>query len=323
MDLGVWAKYFVAIGAFTLAEQQIELQLKTKLRQAIAAPILAPSSMAQAAKAVSDALRRRNSRLAEAVCLAMAAIASLIALRHLLFVSGSYWAVAGSPAGNSITLAGWWCVLVSLPLFWFLALRGLWRHFVWSLLLRRIARLQLRLVSTHPDGRAGLGFVAEYPNAYMLFVFGMSAASAAAVGRNLLHETASIAVISTLMGLWLFLVLGLFAFPLATFSKPLATLKKETLQRLGAQATEYHRLAERKLTGSNVFADSPEEAEEVKDVGDPSKQYDTTRKQSTLLMSRSAVLPVSAAALLPFAILAATLVPFKEVVSLLKKLLLL
>jgi hypothetical protein len=42
-----------------------------------------------------------------------------------------------------------------------------------------------------------------------------------------------------------------------------------------------------------------------------------------MLLSHAAVLPVSAAALLPFAILASTRVPFKEVLSLVKKLLLL
>jgi hypothetical protein len=41
-------------------------------------------------------------------------------------------------------------------LFWFLLLRWLWRHAVWGLLLRDLARLELRLVATHPDGAGGL-----------------------------------------------------------------------------------------------------------------------------------------------------------------------
>lgn len=323
LDLGVWAKFLLAIGAFTLAEQQIEVQLRQKLDRAFAAQIVAPSSAAEGAQALADALRRRNSRTAEAICLALAILAVVIALRHLLLADGSSWAVTSSPEGNSITLAGWWCLIVSLPLFWFLALRGVWRHFVWSLLLRRIAGLELRLVSTHPDGRAGLGFMAEYPNAYVLFVLGVSCAAAAAVGKNQFHEAATPSTISTLMAIWLVIVLALFAFPLATFGRPLRALKKATMERLGTQATQYHRLAERKLTGSNVVADDSAEAEQFKEVADPSKQFDTTRKQSTMLMSRAAVVPVSAAALVPFALLAATQLPFKEVLSLVKKLLLL
>ncbi|WP_455270669.1 hypothetical protein [Rhizobium herbae] len=129
--------------------------------------------------------------------------------------------------------------------------------------------------------------------------------------------------ITILMVGWLLIVLALFAFPLSAFSKPLSDLKKATLVILGAQATQYHRLSERKLTGVNVVANSATEAEQFQDVADPSKQFDTTRKLSTLLMNRAAVVPVSAAALLPFAIVASTRVPFKDVFALVKKLLLL
>jgi hypothetical protein len=323
LDTGPWAKFFFAIAAFTLAERQIEEQLHQKLGRAFTASIVAPASVPDGAQAVNIALRRRNAPVAEVVCLVIAVVASSVAYRHLLHVDHASWAVATSPGGNSITLAGWWSLLISLPLFWFLALRGLWRHFVWSLLLRSIAQLKLRLVSTHPDGRAGLGFVAEYPNAYVIFVFGVSCAVAASVGKNFLQEPASLSTFSTLMAGWLVVVLALFAFPLATFGAPLRELKKATLERLSTQATQYHRLAERKLTGSNVVADDASETEQFTDVADPSKQYDLTRKQSTMLMSRSAVVPVSAAALIPFAALAATQVPFKDVLSVVKKLLLL
>jgi hypothetical protein len=323
LDMGAWAKFFVAIGAFMLAEQQVEQRLRAKLRQLVAAPIVAPSSLPLAAQAVSQALKRRDSRVAEAVCLVIAVIAASVALRHLLAVETSSWAVVAVPGANSITLAGWWFIIVSMPLFWFLAMRGLWRHFLWSLLLRKVARLELRLVSTHPDGRAGLGSLGDYPNAYAIFVFGLSCAVAAAVGQNLLQETASMTNITILMVSWLLIVLALFAFPLSAFSKPLSDLKKATLVILGAQATQYHRLSERKLTGVNVVANSATEAEQFQDVADPSKQFDTTRKLSTLLMNRAAVVPVSAAALLPFAIVASTRVPFKDVFALVKKLLLL
>jgi hypothetical protein len=323
-DVSVWARFVVAVGAFVLAEQQVEQRLRDKLRQMISAPIVAPSSLTDAAHAVNHALRQRNSHLAEIVCLAFAALAAGIVLRHQYAVDRSSWVVEASPSGNALTLAGWWCILVSVPLFWFLALRGLWRHFVWSLLLRKVARLDLRLVSTHPDGKGGIGFLADYPNAYMTAVFGVSCAVAAAVAQNLLHETATITNITILMVGWLLIVLGLFAYPLSAFCRPLAELKKATLMRLSAQATQYHRLAERKLIGSNVVAESSPDAEQPQEeVADPSKQFETTRKLSPMLLSRSALLPVSAAALLPFVIVASSRVPFKEVLSLVKKLLLL
>jgi len=321
-DISVWARFVIAIGLLVLAEQRLEKSLQEKLRQLIAAPIVLPSSLTEAARAVNHALVRRNSRIAEGICLLVAIVAAGIVLRHLYRVDVSSWAVISSPEGNLVTLAGWWSVVVSVPLFWFLTTRGLWRHLVWSLLLRRLARLELRLVSTHPDGKGGIAFLADYPNAYVTSVFGVSCAVAATVAQNLSHETATLTNITILMAGWLILVLALFVFPLSAFTRPLADLKKASLARLGAQATQYHRLAERKLTGGNAVSEATPNAETVEDVADPTKSYELTRKLSVTLLSHTALLPVSAAALAPFAIVASTKVPFKEVLSLVKKLLL-
>ncbi|MDE4552973.1 hypothetical protein [Sinorhizobium meliloti] len=90
---------------------------------------------------------------------------------------------------------------------------------------------------------------------------------------------------------------------------------------LGAQATRYHRAAERKSVGRNIFEDPTPEPTD--DIPDPSKLYEATQKLKTVLVSREAVVPVAAAALIPFAVAGATKLPYKEVFSVMKKLLLL
>ena len=42
LDFGAWARFFIAIGLFVLAEQQVEYGLHGKLGQLVRAPILAP-----------------------------------------------------------------------------------------------------------------------------------------------------------------------------------------------------------------------------------------------------------------------------------------
>ncbi len=323
-DLGVWARFVVAIGAFVLAEQQVERGLRIKLGQFLKAPLIAPGSVAPFAQAVTTALERRDSRVAEAVCLVLAIVAAVVAFANTHAATVSSWAVEVSPDGNRLTLTAWWMVFVSQPLFVFLLLRGLWRHFVWAQLLRRIARLELRLVATHPDGNGGLAFLASYPNAYVLFIFGVSAAIGAAVAKHLLQESLTSTTFSIIAGGWLVVVLALFAYPLSAFSKPLAELKEKSLLMLGTQATRYQRLNERKILGTNVAAESADEAQQqADDIADPTKQFETTRKLSAMLLNRSAIVPVAAAALLPIAAAGATILPYKEVFSVLKKLLLL
>jgi hypothetical protein len=92
-DPGVWAKFFIGIGAFVLAEQQVERGLRARLAQFVRAPIIAPTAMAQATRELSEALRQRDSRRAELVCLVVAIFAA--ALSYLNFHTGdvSSWAV--------------------------------------------------------------------------------------------------------------------------------------------------------------------------------------------------------------------------------------
>jgi hypothetical protein len=320
-DVGAWSKFFVAIGCFVLSEQSIEAALGKKLHQALSEPLRGPSSCKVAAEAVNKALRRRDAKWPDLICLALAAIASLLALRHLSAATESSWSANATPAGNAISAAGWWSVCVSIPMFWFLMLKGIWWHLNWSLLMRDVARMKLRLIAMHPDRRGGIGFLADYPNAYTAFVFGVSCSMAAGLS-GVIHETTSIKVIGILMAGWLLIVLLQFAFPLFAFTSLLADLKRETLASLSAQASRYHRAVERKLIGANITGGTDPEIVGQAIIQDPDNAYEATKKLSTTLFDRRTVLPVSAAAILPFLIPASTAIPYDEVFAVLKKLLL-
>ncbi len=167
----------------------------------------------------------------------------------------------------------------------------------------------------------GFRSLARYPNTYVLFVFGMSYAIAAQIARHFVNQEVSTTTLTVVMAGWLLVVLAFFAYPLSAFTPVLTRLKETGMVVLGAQATRFLRAAERKTIGRNVYADSTPEPDG--EIADPSKLYDAHAKLSTMLISRAAIVPVAAAALLPFAIVGATKLPYKEVFSVLKKLLLL
>ncbi|MDM9623022.1 hypothetical protein [Rhizobium sp. S96] len=173
-DPGPWSRFLVGIAAFVAAEQAVETGLRRKLGQFLRAPMIPPESQDQAGVALRKALRRRDSAFAELGCLVLAAISAALAFATFNQLPATSWAATVTAEGPRLTIAGWWCALVSIPLFIFLFTRGIWRHLVWAELLRSVARIKLRLVSTHPDGKGGLAFLGEYPNAYLLFVFGIS-----------------------------------------------------------------------------------------------------------------------------------------------------
>lgn len=320
-DLSVWAKFFIGIWAFVLAEQHIEKDLKAILSQLLHGSIVAPTSLPAAANIVAAARRQRDSRKAEVVILVLAVFAASLSYFNLHTLGASSWAVEHLPRGNTLTLAGWWSICFSLPLFVFLLLKTAWRHYVWAVMLRKLAKLELRLVASHPDGKGGMAFLGRYPNAYAIFIFGLSCAIAAAVAKHTLQEDLSSASLSMVMSGWLAIVASFFAYPLSAFTSPLLRLKAQGLSLLSVQATQYCRSTERKAIGRNVFTDPTPEPDT--ELSDPSKYYDSTRKLSTILFNRTEIVFLAAAALVPFAVLGAMKLPYKEVISVLKKLLLL
>jgi hypothetical protein len=66
------------------------------------------------------------------------------------------WASNGE--GGGLGFGGWWLMYVSRPIFGVLLAAWVWRLALVFVLLKRIARLDLSIVPTHPDGAGGLGW---------------------------------------------------------------------------------------------------------------------------------------------------------------------
>ena len=320
-DWGVWARFFIAVPLLVLIDRAVDERLRRHLREFMAAPLIAPTSLETAAAAVATAIDRGRSRVGLALCLALAVALGLAGIGLVSARHATSWLVNDLPDGSGPTLAGWWVGLVGSPVFWFLLLRWLWRHLIWALLLRRLAGLELRLVATHPDGAGGLGFLGRYPNVFAAVVLAMSITLAAAIAQAIQHDALSLHAYSILMAVWLAVVVALFAFPLTAFAKPLAELKATTLCRTSAEGTRYFRAAERKILGTNAVAAAPDEPAGTAE--DPSKLHAAAQKLHTIPFSRAALLPIGAASLLPLLAAGAVQVPFGELWKVVKRLLLL
>lgn len=190
------------------------------------------------------------------------------------------------------------------------------------MLLREIATLEMRLVATHPDGCGGLAFVGLYPNAYTTYVFAISCVVGSAITQEFMTGDLTMSTYGIVMGGWLLLVLLIFSLPLLFFHKPLTELKQRTYLACSALATRHQRAAERDLLGRNISASQDAEPYKGGEIPDPSKVFVTSQKLSAFVVSRSALLPISAAALIPLFAAGTTKLPIKELVKVIKRLLL-
>ena len=179
-------------------------------------------------------------------------LAAALALRDADTIS---WLVHGAPDAPRLSMAGWWVVAGQQPALLvsacFAGSGGIWSGRCCCAI---IARLELKMVVTHPDGLGGLAFIGQYPNAFAAFVLAMSAVLAAAIANAFQHDALELTAYGYMMTAWLVIVLGLFGIPLLAFSRPLARLKRQALLAATAAATRHFRAAERSTLGANLAA---------------------------------------------------------------------
>lgn len=326
-DFSAYA-FAMAIVAFVLMEQTSDTRMAWLVSQFAAYGIAPEASRTCFTQARQNMARRTGSWLAEAIILAGAyLIAYVWILRGVARIEGGTWFGQMADGDLQLTLAGWWLLLVALPLFWFLLGRWLWRFVTWGLLLRDIARCDLRLVATHPDRCGGLAFIGQYPQTYLLFVFSVSLVIAATVLKQVVYAGASLLSFKfALLGLIVFLIVA-FVLPLFAFTPVLLKLKKQGLSRYGALVSRHHLAFEAKwIRGEGAPDEAVEDplgSPDMSSLADLSASYQIIEAMRPVPVTKQSIVPLVLVALLPFVTVAATQAPFKQILESIKGLLLL
>jgi len=221
LDIGCYARYLIALPLLVLAEAQCAPRLTAIARQFITAGLIADADRPAYERAVASTGRLLQSRTAEFVAfiLAYALVVSVIVSRPDAAVPlwhGVIWGDRIAP-----TPAGWWGLVVSLPLLFLLLLGWLWRIGLWARFLWLMSRIELRLVPSHPDGAGGLGFLATSLEAFLSLAFAFGVLAAGPVLNLVVHRGASPTQFRLqAVGVAVFAVV-LFATPLLVFMRRL------------------------------------------------------------------------------------------------------
>ena len=186
-DVGVHARYLISVPLFILAEAFCLPRLWQLIDHFPKAGLI--GDLERFAAAVASGRRGFDSRRA-LICLAVAALVSTAAIARIHPVAQlpEWHRVTGSSALHSA--AGWWHMLVSVPIGLLLLFIWLWRLWVWAHLLRRIARCQLQLIPSHPDRSAGLGFLGSSLQAFAPVAFAFSTIAASREAQFILSRRA-------------------------------------------------------------------------------------------------------------------------------------
>jgi hypothetical protein len=106
--------------------------------------------------------------------------------------------------------------------------------------------MDLRLVPTHPDLAAGLGFLSPAQAKYGIIVFALSSVIAARIGEEILYGGASLVDYKLIVGGYVVMMLIILLAPLLVLSPKLLMTKRRGLLEYSALANEYTQSFDRK-----------------------------------------------------------------------------
>lgn len=248
-EVGIHARYLLAAPLLILAERECGSRLNAIVQRFSDSGIVQPHQRTLLDNAVASTRARLRSQVA---------VMLIVALAYSVVFS-SIWShsVSDIPSWHSgahfhFSLAGWWHVLVSLPLLLTLVLGWLWRVVLWARLLWLIARLDLRLVASHPDRVGGLGFVGHSVRAFSVVALAL-ATVAAGRSAHLVLVGSSLPTPNLLLNAGLMAAIaGLFTTPLFVFIPTLLQVWRRGVAQYGSLAMHVGTAFEDKWLGLDL-----------------------------------------------------------------------
>jgi hypothetical protein len=201
---------------------------------------------------LSKARKLTDSVIAEILILILVIIATTIFLHAGFYNSledeASSWMTTVAKDNITLSIAGYWAVLVSIPVFQFLLGRWLWRYFVWVLLLFRLSRTNLNLLPTHADRAGGLGVIMSAQRSFnKLFIIGSVVLSGQFILRLSRHPDQFIMIRNEAVG-YVIIAIVFVLVPFLFFSSILQRTKLAGLQKLSALGFVLSRRFEKEWT---------------------------------------------------------------------------
>ncbi len=236
-DFAVNVRFLVALPILILAELRIDREWRLLVLHFLKSGLVKEPELPSFEAVIRRVTRLRDSVLPEAIIAAGAYSSFLFGSRtEALIGNATNW----HTLGTGLSLAGWWFNIISVPLFRFLLLRWIWRLSLWSLFLWQVSQINLRLVATHSDLAAGLGFLSLGQKRFSPIVFAGGAVVASQVGNAIAYDGATLAGMKFIVVGYGVFALILLVLPLLVTTPVLIKTKSEAILSYGALVTSHN-----------------------------------------------------------------------------------
>lgn len=256
MDLEAHVRFLIALPLLVAAELVVHRRLLPAVRQFVERRIVSAADMPKFVQAIETTRRLRNSVWIELGLIALVYTVGLSVWRNEVAIESASWYAVPGADGMRLTPAGWWFLLVSVPIFQFIVLRWYFRFVLWFLFLFRVSRLDLHLIPTHVDRTGGLGFLGVSTTAFAPVLIAQGAMLAGLIASQIFHAGHSLIEYKVeIIGFLAFFIVVTLV-PLTVFAPDLAEAKRRGLGQLGRLASRYSGGFEGKWFGADAPGDS-------------------------------------------------------------------
>jgi hypothetical protein len=307
-------RLLLVIPLFFLCESLLDSRLREFVGLIVRSGVVPENALPALRSEIARTGRWRDSWLPEIMCLLATVLLTVFAARFHL--SGKTAAADPIRVIDEFRLAGAWYWFVCLPLFRFLMFRWLWRVALWWCFLWRVARLELHLVATHPDGAAGLGYLEVAQTYFAPLVLAFSAVMSASFAEEISSGVSVFEAIYPALAITLVADLALVLLPPCFFALKLRARREKGLSDYGAFAARYVNDFEKKwLNASGAPAEPLLGTPDLQSLADLSNSVGVVRDMRTVPVSARLSVTVMTAALLPMAPLFLFKYPIAELVQ--------
>jgi hypothetical protein len=315
-DVEVHVRFLAALPLLIIAEVIVHRRIVTVVRQFLERNIIVDEDRDGFERIVASTMRLRNSVIFEIVLLAFCFTVGHWVWRQNLALTIPTWYSTISNGRNYLTKAGYWYVFASLPIFRFLLFRWYYRLFLWYQFLWRVRGLPLHLNLYHPDGTAGLGFLAASVPAFTPVLLAQTMLLAGIIGDRIWHAGASLLNFKMEVAGSLLLLILLVLAPLSFFAMQLERAARAAAREFGILSSRYvddfrDKWVERPSAQMEPLLGTPD----LQSLADLGNSFKSVRDIRLIPFGKDTVVRLACVLLLPLLPLILTIIPLRDIVD--------
>ena len=194
-DVEGQVRLLVALPVLIAAELMVHSRIRPVVQAFLVRRIVLPRDVPRFLAAIDSASRLRNSIPVELGLLVFVCTVGQWIWRSQVALGTLTWYAIPQGDHFQLTAAGYWYAFVSIPIFQFILLRWYLRFFIWFRFLWQVSRLNLHLITTHPDRAGGLGFLGKSAYAFSPILFAQGTLLAGVIASRVLYGGESFVVL--------------------------------------------------------------------------------------------------------------------------------